>query len=636
MMTRCVRPRAGAASLAAWPLIPYMRANLRDQASHARARRRDHRRRAHAIARRPAAPRAGAGATPLYTIPNPVDMTRARRRRTTRRRGRSPSPYVLYAGKLATNKGVQFLLQAVRATPASRGRSSSSATARCAPSSKPTRARAGIDVRVLGLARSRDEVLAWMRHATLLAFPSYGPESLSRVLIEAAGARRADRRDGHRRHARHHPCRTSPGCSRPIRTASRAISRGSPRDERLRASLGAAARADVHARFAAAVGRRARRAGLSRAAAAASRVTHEPRAFASPSSPARSMPLHGVGGLERSVHDLVRHLAARGVDVTLITPPGVGVAAPTARDPFASPRITLRHVPYLTFPFANRRGTTILDRSTAYPSSAGARAGWRARLASRRARSTSSTASAPACSATRTARRARRRRSCSTRRASRSSARRRAHRRRLKRARLRAAAPGGAPLRAGGRLHHRDRRALEPTVARHLQPRPGQMRDDSRTASTSSRSTRARRARRRRGDSAAASRHRRRRDSCCSASAGSKHNKGFDVLAAALGARVAAGRAARGVRLALGASSAPARSSATIERAVGAAGSARTCCLRAARPTPTCTRGTKRRRSSCIRRATKAARSSRSRRWRTAARSSPRAPAACPTRSGPA
>ena len=33
------------------------------------------------------------------------------------------------------------------------------------------------------------------------------------------------------------------------------------------------------------------------------------------------MPLHGVGGLERSVHDLVRHLAMRGVDVTLIVPP---------------------------------------------------------------------------------------------------------------------------------------------------------------------------------------------------------------------------------------------------------------------------------------------------------------------------
>jgi len=32
----------------------------------------------------------------------------------------------------------------------------------------------------------RDETLAWMRHAAVLAFPSYGPESLSRVLIEAS------------------------------------------------------------------------------------------------------------------------------------------------------------------------------------------------------------------------------------------------------------------------------------------------------------------------------------------------------------------------------------------------------------------------------------------------------------------
>lgn len=84
------------------------------------------------------------------------------------------------------------------------------------------------------------------------------------------------------------------------------------------------------------------------------------------------MPLHGVGGLERSVHDLVRHLAARGVDVTLITPPG-RVRHRAAGDPFASPHITVRHVPYVTFPLANRRGTTILDRSTAYPVF-----GWRA------------------------------------------------------------------------------------------------------------------------------------------------------------------------------------------------------------------------------------------------------------------
>lgn len=78
------------------------------------------------------------------------------------------------------------------------------------------------------------------------------------------------------------------------------------------------------------------------------------------------MPLHGIGGLERSVRDLVRHLAARGVNVTLITPPPLPIRREAAGDPFASPHIQLRHVPYLTFPFANRAGTTILDRSTAY------------------------------------------------------------------------------------------------------------------------------------------------------------------------------------------------------------------------------------------------------------------------------
>ncbi len=77
-------------------------------------------------------------------------------------------------------------------------------------------------------------------------------------------------------------------------------------------------------------------------------------------------PLHGLGGLERSVRDLVRHLAQRGVGVTLITPPPAQVQRRGIEDPFASPAIQLRHVSYLTFPFANRRGTTILDRSTSY------------------------------------------------------------------------------------------------------------------------------------------------------------------------------------------------------------------------------------------------------------------------------
>jgi glycogen synthase len=72
-------------------------------------------------------------------------------------------------------------------------------------------------------------------------------------------------------------------------------------------------------------------------------------------------PLHGVGGLERSTGDLVRHLLERGAHVTLFTrPPSTGAA-------WSHARLAFRFVPYRTFPGAGRKGTTILDRSTAYP-----------------------------------------------------------------------------------------------------------------------------------------------------------------------------------------------------------------------------------------------------------------------------
>ncbi len=89
---------------------------------------------------------------------------------------------------------------------------------------------------------------------------------------------------------------------------------------------------------------------------------------------ARSVyPLHGFGGLERHVGDLVRHLLRRGLSVTLITkPPGAFSPSDEARsatiDEFLSAEhLDVRYVPYRTFPFAGRRGTTVLDRSTAYP-----------------------------------------------------------------------------------------------------------------------------------------------------------------------------------------------------------------------------------------------------------------------------
>jgi glycosyltransferase involved in cell wall biosynthesis len=89
-------------------------------------------------------------------------------------------------------------------------------------------------------------------------------------------------------------------------------------------------------------------------------------------------PLHGVGGLERHVHDLIRHLLKRGARVTLVTkPPHRGESS--APGLFDHERLTVHFVPYWTFPFAGRRGTTVLDRSSAYPLF-----GWRAgRLAAR-------------------------------------------------------------------------------------------------------------------------------------------------------------------------------------------------------------------------------------------------------------
>jgi glycosyltransferase involved in cell wall biosynthesis len=83
-------------------------------------------------------------------------------------------------------------------------------------------------------------------------------------------------------------------------------------------------------------------------------------------------PWHGRGGLERHVADLVQHLAGLGIEATLIVPPPRGGRAPIA-GPDGAARVTVVTVPYVTFPFAGRRGTTVLDRDTAYPLF-----GWRA------------------------------------------------------------------------------------------------------------------------------------------------------------------------------------------------------------------------------------------------------------------
>ena len=93
-------------------------------------------------------------------------------------------PYALFVGKLEPNKGTHFLLPAVDRAGLSwplvvvgdgPERGALEADAR----------RRNRDVRFLGWL-DRPQAMAWLAHASLLVFPSYGPESLSRVLLEAA------------------------------------------------------------------------------------------------------------------------------------------------------------------------------------------------------------------------------------------------------------------------------------------------------------------------------------------------------------------------------------------------------------------------------------------------------------------
>ena len=116
--------------------------------------------------------------------------------------------------------------------------------------------------------------------------------------------------------------------------------------------------------------------------------------------------LHGVGGLERPLYELVRHHLADGWHVTLITrTPRTddGVDPDAWREVADHPRCDVRSVPYRTFPFG---GTRAARRSSIAArrirGSDNAPAGRGATLVAA-GTSTSCTASAPAGAVTRSA-----------------------------------------------------------------------------------------------------------------------------------------------------------------------------------------------------------------------------------------
>jgi glycogen synthase len=182
MMVRCIRPRAGAAWPAAVPMIPYMRRNLR--------RKREGLARADAIIAvsttiaadlRARAPEIAH--TRLEIIPNPVNLQdlAARAERTARPLA---GPYVLYLGKLAPNKGTAHLFDVMDRAAldwplvvVGDGPDRHSLEVEATRRRRPVRFTGWVD---------RDAATAWLAHADILLFPSRGPESLSRVLIEAS------------------------------------------------------------------------------------------------------------------------------------------------------------------------------------------------------------------------------------------------------------------------------------------------------------------------------------------------------------------------------------------------------------------------------------------------------------------
>jgi glycosyltransferase involved in cell wall biosynthesis len=180
-MTRCLRPHAGALWPLTLPAIPYMRANLtakRRGLAAASAVIAVSSTIAHDLAAR--APELAN--TRVERIPNPVDIAAIRAMGDA-----SPppmaEPYVLYSGKLEINKGADLLIPAAVAAQLTRPLAvvgDGKLRERVAAQARE----AGLDVRMLGWL-PRDEALRWVRHAGVLVFPSRGPESLSRVLLEA-------------------------------------------------------------------------------------------------------------------------------------------------------------------------------------------------------------------------------------------------------------------------------------------------------------------------------------------------------------------------------------------------------------------------------------------------------------------
>jgi glycosyltransferase involved in cell wall biosynthesis len=184
-MRVCIQPRGGALWPLALPMIPYMRANL--------GRKRSGLARADAIIAvsqriaddlRERAPELSSAR--IDVIPNPVNVAALREaaRVPPRDSHLAEQLYAVYLGKLAPNKGTSYLVDVVR----NAGLDWPLIVVGDGPDRKSVEAAAKASGRRIEFTGwvDRDEATRLLAGASLLIFPSRGPESLSRVLIEAS------------------------------------------------------------------------------------------------------------------------------------------------------------------------------------------------------------------------------------------------------------------------------------------------------------------------------------------------------------------------------------------------------------------------------------------------------------------
>ncbi len=184
-MRACIQPRAGAMWPLALPLIPYMRANLAAKRTGLAAADA-----VIAVSRRIAGDlRARApelAATRIEVIPNAVNIAAIREtaRVPPRDSHLAEQLYAIYVGKLAPNKGTGYLLDVVNRADLDWPL----LVVGDGPDRRPLEAAAKASGRRIEFTGwlDRDEATRLLAGASMLIFPSRGPESLSRVLIEAS------------------------------------------------------------------------------------------------------------------------------------------------------------------------------------------------------------------------------------------------------------------------------------------------------------------------------------------------------------------------------------------------------------------------------------------------------------------